>query len=202
MNNTEKRLDAAQMLGIEPGATPRAANIAYVRRMKQFIDLKSIDDNDDMNDFSRKVVELYDARTVMSYPQNKQALSSIKLALADETHKKYNAALVMIMLCRNKSNNASNQALLKECSKLLKQVYAQYRAFRALGLYDLSALWGIVMYEHNYGPASPWAALAVYGSMMIATLAIGGLMVSMDKKKEELSRKLHDAGYFKMFKNK
>ncbi len=184
MSAYEKRLEAAQMLGIVPTATPAEANAAYTRRLKQFLDF----DNGNHNLRFQKNINLYNAHAIMRRPENKQWIAQTELALTSEATKTFEIILATLQVIKNNSDGPIYHALLDELSRLIQKLYSQYRILRASRTYILGMLIGKMVYDgvHPISEQSMWLGLGVYGSMMIATFVMGFTMGAMDKKKQQI----------------
>lgn len=183
MNKTEKRAAAAQMLALPVNASPDAVAAAYENRLKQFMDFE----RGGAEFFSHKVRKLYDARVIMSHPQSRQWRAQAKLALTSETYKLYQTTLAMLKIYRQNLNNGPLALwVLDDMGRILRQLYRRLFALRALGMYELTGLAAMFIYDRAVPEHGPVVPLVVYGSMIIAAVGMGCVMASMDKKKQDL----------------
>lgn len=75
-NAAERRMNAAHTLVVPYDADARTVRNAYRGRLVQRMELQ----NDDQESFTAGLMQLYDAKTIMSYPAGQQWRASIKLA--------------------------------------------------------------------------------------------------------------------------
>lgn len=189
MNKKHTRNDAAQMLGISPSATPAEVDAAYMRRLQQFLDF----DNGERNLRFNKDVKLYNARVIMSRPENKQWISRLELALTSETVKTFETIIATLQVMKNITDGPVYHALLDELSRLIQKLHKQYRVLKGSITYILGMLVAKMIYDRIYSISEQdmWVNLGVYGSMMIAAFAMGFAMDAMDKKKKQIDNILN-----------
>ena len=182
MTNEEKRRHAAATLVVSDKATPKMVTDAYKRRLKQYWDFN----DSDPQLFLRKTKELYDAYVLMSHAPNKQYIAQAKLAMRGEVYKIYQTILAQMSILRGMTDDSVAKILWDDIAKHIEQLYRRYRLFRALCIYELSGLGGMFVFDHIKPEHDLWIPMAVYGSMLVAGFALGFVMDSIDKKKNQI----------------
>ncbi len=182
MQDNDLRSDAAHMLALSVDATPDMAAPAYEHRLKQFMDFKS--DNDL---YLKKVSKLYDARVIMSYPQNQQWRAQLKLKLTSDVKRTYETIMGMLRIMRNSTDAAYVHWYVDEIQRLLKQLKRYHDTMRALCVGELVGLWGMMIFQHTHPEHNPIIPMAVYGSMLVGAFGIGYCMHATEKKKARMN---------------
>lgn len=182
MTNEEKRRNAAATLVVPDNATPEMVADAYKHRLKQYLDFS----DSDPQLFLRKINELYDAHVLMSHAPNKQYIAHAKLKMRGDFYKMYQTILAQVSVLRSVTDDSTAKILLDSIAKQTEQLCRRYRLFRALCMYELSGLGGMFVFDRVKPEHDLWIPMAVYGSMLVAGLALGFVMDSMDKKKNQI----------------
>ncbi len=174
MNKSEKRQNAANLLVVPYGATPQQANAAYRKRILQCKKIL------EFNESVKVEKALYDAKQLMQYPVSQQWRAELKRKALPKIHILNEFIENMSVFCDEYPNTPDIEITLKAI-EYAKDYKSKLKQIVGLGTYEMTALWGMMAYDHIAEKPNPMVGMIVYGSMILGGFALAYAVDARDK---------------------